>query len=106
MDTLLACVLVGLFVLMIVIAFWAILSQRKLAKYLPFLLVLMLIPTTFAQMEDADGIVLVDTRPLIVPDLAKAGNALMEDLLWLTGAQAFLGNDSLNLTNTTGLYRA
>lgn len=109
MDRILVWILIGLFMIMVVIAGWTILAQRKLAKYLPFLMVVWFMATPVLAQEN-DSIELADAKPMIFPEPLKtaaftAGD-LIEDLLWHAGITAFLKNDTLNLTNSSGLYYA
>lgn len=104
MEQILVWALVGLFMIMVVIALWVILEQRKLAKYLPFLLVVWFMATpVFAQDNDTE-IEILELKPMFFPEPIKTAatslNTLVEDLLWRAGIEAWLGNDT-NLTNLT-----
>jgi hypothetical protein len=101
--------LLGVFILLAFAFAWVLTHPKKTGKMLGLLKFIMviglLISPTLAQENDTEIIMVSESKPIIAPELFRSCNLLAEELAWIAGYRAFLGNDT-NLTNSTGLFYA
>jgi len=101
------------FVAAAILIAWAVCHPRKVAKLLGLIKFLIIVGfITSCVGQDEDGFIVTKDHPIVTPaaeiadlDIRTHPNGADYDTWW-ANIMAFLGNDSLNLSNETGLFYA